>query len=275
MTTLTASQRLSNKTKRVVMEMLTENTGIAMCDSGGKDGRGWQRRRAAGLITVKAWDALPAAKIDDVWVRDNELTCADDNWSVTLDVYHFLTSYCEYAPKLDGFLQRFLKKNDSIGIFCVEEEFQHQLSGWASSRVLGAFGARKLVTHYTYNEENSLSADIQFCLFEIEEPEFRGDYAIIQTHNGADARGGLSTARLFAVADIDSFISGYSRYHIECGQGHSWMVDGSDHWWDGCSSAPEASLLKQPLHVLGNAAGGKDLLCPICNSILVAHPYGT
>ncbi len=32
-------------TKKVIYKMLTENTGIHMCDSGGKDGRMWQRNQ--------------------------------------------------------------------------------------------------------------------------------------------------------------------------------------------------------------------------------------
>ena len=32
-------------TKEIIYKMLTENTGIHMCDSGGEDGRMWQRNQ--------------------------------------------------------------------------------------------------------------------------------------------------------------------------------------------------------------------------------------
>ena len=33
------------KTQKAIYKMLTENTGVAMCDSGGDDGRHWQRNQ--------------------------------------------------------------------------------------------------------------------------------------------------------------------------------------------------------------------------------------
>jgi len=32
-------------TKKVIYKMLTENTGVHMCDSGGENGRHWQRNQ--------------------------------------------------------------------------------------------------------------------------------------------------------------------------------------------------------------------------------------
>ena len=37
------------KLEKIIYKMLTENTGIHMCDSGGDDGRGWQRNQKKSL----------------------------------------------------------------------------------------------------------------------------------------------------------------------------------------------------------------------------------
>ena len=37
------------KLEKIIYKMLIENTGIHMCDSGGDDGRGWQRNQKKSL----------------------------------------------------------------------------------------------------------------------------------------------------------------------------------------------------------------------------------
>jgi len=59
----------------------------------------------------------------------------------------------------------------------------------------------------TYNEENAMSQDFQFSLFEF----FGETYAAIQTHNGCDIRGGYSTP---VVARVDPY-AGFFDWRVD------------------------------------------------------------
>lgn len=39
--------------RKIIYQMLIENTGIHMCDSGGKDGRNWQRNQKNHLKILR------------------------------------------------------------------------------------------------------------------------------------------------------------------------------------------------------------------------------
>ena len=41
------------KTENIIYKMLVENTGVHMCDSGGEDGRHWQRNQKKKLKDFK------------------------------------------------------------------------------------------------------------------------------------------------------------------------------------------------------------------------------
>ncbi len=56
----------------------------------------------------------------------------------------------------------------------------------------------RLPVEYTYNNENDLDQDYQYAILEGED----GSYAFIQTHNGCDARGGMSHPVCAALTDI-------------------------------------------------------------------------
>ena len=45
--------------ENIIYEMLTENTGIHMCDSGGKDGRNWQINQKKTLKDFQNDDYIP------------------------------------------------------------------------------------------------------------------------------------------------------------------------------------------------------------------------
>ena len=46
-------ENMNLNTKEVIYKMLTENTGIHMCDSGGEDGRMWQRNQKKSFNDFK------------------------------------------------------------------------------------------------------------------------------------------------------------------------------------------------------------------------------
>jgi hypothetical protein len=150
-------------TRDYIKEMLDENTGVHFMDSGGESGRVWQRNQ----------------KYD---VR-NHPEFEFDTDSIRINTYHWLDERVEYAPWLDPGLQEYMSKNDAW-TYLDARNWVEEIGGKLDSEVC-----------YTYNHENQLSQDIQFSLFRLG----AGSYCILQSHNGADARGGMSIPRVFKV----------------------------------------------------------------------------
>ena len=165
-------------TKQLVYEMLTENTGTHFLDSGGDDGRGWQRNQKK--------------TIEDFENEEEELYQLDAKFKEihrTVSVFHYLTS-----------------SNLEIDEICEEfNEIQDYSDNWdADAEVYGV--SREAFDHIdffcdvdiertfnTYNGESDLSQILQGANLTINgEP-----YILIQIHNGADARGGYTDAKLF------------------------------------------------------------------------------
>lgn len=91
-------------TEIILKEMLLENTGVSILDSGSAYGRNWQ------LNQIRNFDAQPAASIKfGVYNGKPDIT-------VSLDTYHFLKDRLEIATELDTiFHGRFLKERDADG----------------------------------------------------------------------------------------------------------------------------------------------------------------
>ena len=169
---LTTTERA---TAVMLVQMLTENTGRHILDSGGAYGRNWERN--AGM-TVEAALAAPAAS----WGFKGEY--------VTLDVFHFLFERLEYAPSMDARFQRFMDEGENAerGYMELMEDWAEQLTGDRSS----------WTTINTYNGEDALSQVIQYVQINTDgsEPLF-GDTYLIQIHGGCDVRGGYTRPRVF------------------------------------------------------------------------------
>jgi len=161
-----------------IKAMLTENTGIAMCDSGGSGGRHWQRNQETDF------DNEPEIWFDPIHENDTD----SENIWFTVSVYKYLTSG---ILELDDLCNEFnaLPVDDWNGDY-------YGTSGagscWIDSleRELTPDGE----AFNTYNGECFLSQTLQGQLFE------RGDdskYLLLQIHQGADVRGGYTDAKLF------------------------------------------------------------------------------
>ena len=155
-------------TNDVIASMLTENTGRHFLDSGDAYGRHWQRN--AGM-TADDWDAIPAASLDK-WGCFN------------LSTYHYLKERLEFAPDLDAMFQEFYAASEDSGYA-------------ASAEWLASLGIEELHSFNSYNGEDFLSQVIQGITFRY--GDYYDVYVILQTHNGADVRGGYSTPRVFLV----------------------------------------------------------------------------
>ena len=145
--------------------MLKENTGTHFLDSGGNDGRAWQRNQKINF------EKTPRIEVD--------------KYGVTVSTYHYLSeilSLDEVTKKVNSFIT----KNKLHWVDEVADEmeqkdmFYHDLESFSE-------------TINTYNGESNLSQILLFKTFKILDDV----YVLLQVHNGADVRGGYTDCKCF------------------------------------------------------------------------------
>jgi hypothetical protein len=187
--------------KELVYGMLTEGTGTHMCDSGGSDGRGWQRNQKR---TIEDFDN----EDEEVYSFDER----DGEIMRTVSVFHYLTNNLECDDICDEFNQ-IQEDSDDWDAVCsaygVSEKAWEYLKnihddddGWEVLSLKRTWN--------TYNGDSDLSQVLQGADLEINEEQ----YVLIQIHNGADVRGGYTDAKLFKRGDhcdymIHEYLSEY------------------------------------------------------------------
>jgi len=217
--------------ERALAEMLTENTGASILDSGSIHGRHWQRNRK-----VKDFRKLPEINVT-VW-NDGEI-------DIRVNVFHFLRAYLdldETAKQLNHEFNEFEKRPEYYkkSWLQVMEEFVESLEdrrfkfGW---------------TFNTYNDEyNLLSQVLQGTVF------FSGDdekeaYVALQIHNGCDVRGGYTRPRIFRIVDLDYFIMAMDEASASCGCTSVYLSGGCIYGQDGMETKSFPDYWKpKPLH---------------------------
>ena len=207
-----------NKTLQTLLDMFRENTGTAMCDSGGSPkyddagnyigseygyGRQYERNQRRNLV-----DENPVVVKFDVRSGDLEI-------DFTLRTFHFLLSRCELNEELDSiFHGDFQKEVDPDNRKCWLE-LMEEFPGWLSKlededgnplygESAGIYGNGEPFSINTYNEENLLDQTLQYMYFSNE----KGEFIILQVHGGADVRGGYTKPRIFSVgnrSELDIF----------------------------------------------------------------------
>ncbi len=169
------------ETKQLVYEMLTENTGKHFLDSGGTDGRMWQRNKKK--------------TIEDFENEDDELYQLDAKYKEihrTVSVFHYLTNNLE----IDDICEEFNRLQDESNNWDAKCDL-YGVSTEAYEHINGEYVVDIERTWNTYNGESDLSQILQGANLTI---EYEG-YILIQIHNGADARGGYTDAKLFKLED--------------------------------------------------------------------------
>lgn len=184
------------KTEKVIHDMLLENTGMAMMDSGGYSGRNWQRNQS-----IVDFREMPV--FDYEW---------DGSWfNITKSLFHHINESCEFDPIENKKFVNWCKRNEeSSDCYSAEEYFEQ--NGWSGSH-----------TDNSYNYENLLSQVIQYttCF----------DKLYLTIHGGADVRGGYTDVKVFDY-DSDMFYM-MSDCRLECKCGDVYSDDCGNHWYDG------------------------------------------
>ena len=168
-------------TKETIYSMLIENTGTHMLDSGGANGRGWQRNQKK--------------TIEDFENEQEEVYQLDAKYKEiyrTVSIFHYLTNnlevdnICEHFNNLQNAFDNWNADADVYGV-----SFQ------AFEYLQNNFDIEVQRSWNTYNGESDLSQILQGANITINDEQ----YILIQIHNGADARGGYTDAKLFKLEE--------------------------------------------------------------------------
>ncbi len=239
---------MTDATRRVLAEMLTENTGTHMLDSGGASGRGWQQNQG------RDFESEPAGTVSGRWGIE-----------ATHNLYHWLAERLEYAADLDAELQAFSARPERE-----RESYLADGEAWIAERfpdASGIYGDGEPVTVNTYNHESALSQVIQFTLLEDEE---EGELYILSIHGGADVRGGYTRPRVFRARDELALLDD-ARVALWCPRCETSIesADGGYSWYsEGGAYGAEDALY---------VTTGENVYCTAClrdDAAIVAVEYG-
>jgi hypothetical protein len=166
-------------TQELIYEMLTTNTGKHILDSGGGEGRNWQRNQKKSIY--------------DFYEEEEEKILFDAKYKEIyreVSVFHYLSEL-----DMDYICNEFNAINRNADNW--ESDF-YGVSREAES-YLNTFEIENFRSWNTYNGDSDLSQVLQGATMEIE-----GEiYFLIQIHGGADVRGGYTDAYLFKSSDFN------------------------------------------------------------------------
>jgi len=189
------------KNQSVIHDMITENTGVNMLDSGFY-GRHWEKNRS----------------ISDF--RDTE-TCFVQEDMISLNLFHWLDDKLSYDEEMDKKFQEYSmneENKDKHWLECMDD-FAEKYG--VEDNYLGIGSGN------SYNEESCLSQSIQYTYFSNDS----GSYVILQTHNGADIRGGYSEPKVFS-CELEQFLMAISHLSGSCQCGYADSDSGGYSFYD-------------------------------------------
>lgn len=159
--------------EKLIFGMLTENTGIALMDSGGENGRAWQRNAGKSLADFQN---APVATLED-------------EAHVSVSTFHYLTE--QAGLSLDALCDEYNRKK--------VKDWESDIYGVskAGRAWIDAHGFTVGESWNTYNGEWNGDATLQGTNLE----RVGSHYILLQVHGGADVRGGYTDAKLFKLED--------------------------------------------------------------------------
>lgn len=223
-------QAEKTKSAQVILDMLTENTGRHMLDSGSIYGYNYDANQTI--------DQKPRA-----WISYG---------SPTINIYHHLNSSLWHDEDTQASFDAFVKENDPDN----DTSWEDLLDAWCKHHKHDAKSG-----DITYNYDNLLSTG--FMWFDIE--LYNGnDIVCIRTHNGCDIRGGYSAPRFFEPRHFDfADMLNINTVVLYCDASEcdlSVTNDYGDGQWRDRDDAVQAI----------NEDNDGNLLCPKCGNILKA-----
>ena len=150
--------------------MLTENTGVALCDSGGAYGRNWQRNQGK---TESDFASEPEVAFETD--EDGDLDF------YTISVFHYLSQQLDLNERCHTFNSRFVPadnwESDIYGVSADGQKWLESQQGYTLGHTVN-----------TYNGPDHLSQVVQATHLTIDETH----YVLVQIHGVSTfARGNL------------------------------------------------------------------------------------
>lgn len=184
---------------QTIYKMLTTNTGIHMLDSGGDDGRAWQRNQKK---TIEDFLAEPEVSVDDQTynskTKEYERVTTSEELDYTISLFHFLRNQLEFDTLC----------NEYNALPC--DDWESDIYGVSKDQAQWLEDHDLIVgeSWNSYNYDSNLSQVIQGT--NVNKPENSSnfeypDYVLLQIHNGADVRGGYTDAKLFRISEYSYF----------------------------------------------------------------------
>ena len=187
------------ETESVLHDMLKENTGCAMMDSGGDDGRHWQRN-----AKIKDFRELPAYSYE-----------VSDYLEISASLFHYLNENLTYNDDVTREFTRWCTRNGAETHHHVSpEEFLEQVYGASEDDYRSG---------NSYDGEGLSDQVVQFTTY-------NDDLVFLQIHGGADIRGGYTDIKVFNMHDECFMYDTHCSLHCDCGDPYS--DDSGYHWYD-------------------------------------------
>lgn len=167
----------TTKIEQLAYEMLTENTGINLLDSGEYENRHWQQNQKK-----KIKDFINNPIVEYIKNEDGELIERNVN------VFKYITlleldEVCDVFNEMEN--NEWYDDTDFYGVSEKQAKFLEKIS----SKIYPVFN--------TYNADSDLSQVLQGNHLLINDTE----YILLQVHNGCDVRGGYTNAKLFKITE--------------------------------------------------------------------------
>jgi len=204
-----------------ITEMLLENTGSHMLDSGGAYGRHHEQNNAEvkGLRTMRQ-------KAHYFRARPSTIADVDPKFGIdiTSDLWHFLVNRLDVdntTKRIQRIFDWWYDKED--------EAYCDSFGEWLKKRGLGDEGYYGAGSSYSL--ESTLNQGIQWDSIKLNNED--EEFIILQVHGGCDQRGGYTHPRIFR-AEIDSIICGLANTVAHStGNGFSicWQSDCGGYEW--------------------------------------------
>lgn len=199
----------------VIRNMMCEDTGRNLLDSGDTYGRHYEENKKNGIMT--------GPQKVNFWTDDKKET----ELIPIIPLYDFLTYSLEIDEEANIYNNRFYNYIDAhdldpYSVVDIEDTIKviGECSGYADLEIIN-----------TYNYGSHLSQGIHFILFS---DGFDNIYVCLQIHNGCDVRGGYTLPKIFYVKDPEYFITGTTDARITCGcRNYNYYDYGSIEMYDG------------------------------------------
>lgn len=212
-------------TRKALWDMLKENTGVAMMDSGGDNGRAWQRNGPRNFETEKECTATFGSYKRGAFIDGKYMANAGGmqlEVEFTHNVYHWLAERLDYDEELTKHILAWGQAPEQDG-----EPWLGLSEPWVKAHFPeagGIYGDGDPMTVNTYNGEDLLSQTLQYVYFTTDACEIPGvpeysdgeatdewdvapievfgqAYVVLHIHGGADVRGGYTSPMVFGLGD--------------------------------------------------------------------------